>query len=51
MNFITESVNLFSILQVQHIHSEIYARLYKDLFDGLFMKEIFKSNYEKFSII
>tara|TARA_Y100000589_G_scaffold7938_1_gene6756 strand:- start:151 stop:1083 length:933 start_codon:yes stop_codon:yes gene_type:complete len=49
-NRIGESI--FNIASTNIFYSEIYARLYKDLMDKFdFMKEIFKSNYEKFSDI
>ena len=47
-NKIGESI--FNIASTNIFFSEIYARLYKELMDKFdFMKEIFKTNYDKFS--
>ena len=49
-NNIGESI--FNIASTNIFFSELYAKLYKDLMNKfVFMKEIFKKNYEKFSDI
>ena len=49
-NKIGESI--FNIASTNIFYSEIYARLYKELMDNFdFMKELFKTNFEKFSDI